>query len=151
PSFTPGAAKNAPRRVPGPAGRQPTPGRTAPATPSPQPARPPPGPPGSPAPLAAPPRGPTPGSSSAAAALRGGRIGDKKGTPQKERGRKGKVHSLACRAFASKAPRCPPEQHSGDPSQRMTPANKRVFTAAGIPYRAVVSWRSFPLPEAKEQ
>src|SRR6516162_8765698 len=36
-------------------------------------------------------------------------------------------------------------------SQRMTPANKRTFTAAGVPYRAVVSWMSFQLPEAKAQ
>src|SRR5215469_11860472 len=36
-------------------------------------------------------------------------------------------------------------------SQRMTPANKMAFTVAGVPYRAVVSWRSFQLPDAKAQ
>src|SRR5262249_4285514 len=42
-------------------------------------------------------------------------IGDKEGTPQKQRGREGQVHGLSCRTAASKAPACPPEQHSGDP------------------------------------
>src|SRR5262245_46873886 len=42
-------------------------------------------------------------------------IGDKEGTPQKQRGREGQVHGLSCRTSASKAPACPPEQHSGDP------------------------------------
>jgi hypothetical protein len=37
------------------------------------------------------------------------------------------------------------------PSQRRTPANKRAFTPARVPYRAVVSWRSFQLPDAKVQ
>src|SRR5215469_8933983 len=37
------------------------------------------------------------------------------------------------------------------PSQSMTPANRMAFTVAGVPYRAVVSWRSFQLPDAKAQ
>src|SRR5262245_11264681 len=43
-------------------------------------------------------------------------VSNEEGTPQKQRGRKSQVHSLACRTSASKAPACPPEQHSGDPS-----------------------------------
>ena len=43
-------------------------------------------------------------------------IGDKEGTPQQQRNRKGQVHSFACGTSASKAPACPPEQYGGDPS-----------------------------------